>query len=139
MQYWSDRAAVLRAPPPGASSRRRICATVPSADMAFRQPDVALGTEFDVGLIAASIARVAVSRAGHFSCPLRTGLLLLGEWRSALGAAADGSIRADEQTLLTRMQVSTCSLVALIPALLWRFAVIARPVSPSNFRMLPLF
>lgn len=46
-----------------------------------------------------------MSRAGHFSCPLRTGLLLLGNWHTALGARPDGSVCADAQSLLGRMQV----------------------------------
>jgi hypothetical protein len=54
---------------------------------------------------AASVERITVSRAGHFSCPVRTGVVLLGDWRRALGAGADGAIRCSDQAALARMQV----------------------------------
>jgi hypothetical protein len=51
------------------------------------------------------VERITVSRAGHFSCPLRTGLVLLGDWRRALRAGTDSCIRGDDQAVLARMQV----------------------------------
>jgi hypothetical protein len=57
-------------------------------------------------ICAASVERITVSRAGHFSCPVRTGVVLLGDWRRVLGAGADGRIRCNDQAALACMQVS---------------------------------